>query len=56
MTLTWRKSTYSGAGQECVEMARAGDHVLVRNSNRPGAGTLAVTPAQLGTWLADLAG
>jgi hypothetical protein len=40
MTLTWRRST-------CV---------LVRNSNRPGAGTLAVTPTQLGARLADLTG
>jgi hypothetical protein len=53
--LTWRKSTYSGQASDCVEMAAAPDgQVLVRNSNRPDAGTIAVRPADLATWLDDL--
>jgi hypothetical protein len=51
-TLKWRKSTYSGTQSECVEVAEhPGGHLLVRNSNRPAAGTLAVPPAEWGAWL-----
>jgi hypothetical protein len=40
-TLAWRKSTFSGGGNDCVEMADAGaEGVAVRNSNHPDAGTL----------------
>jgi hypothetical protein len=50
--LSWRTSSFSGAQSTCVEMAPdPGGHVLVRNSNRPDAGTLAFTPAELGAWL-----
>jgi hypothetical protein len=55
--LRWRKSTYSGPAQDCVELARDADgQVLVRNSNHPADGTLAVQPAALAAWLHDLAG
>jgi hypothetical protein len=47
--LTWRKSTFSGAGADCVEMAaHPAGPVLVRNSHHPDAGTLTVTPTDLG--------
>jgi hypothetical protein len=36
----WRKSSYSGSNGSCVEVADLGEHVAVRNSNHPDAGTL----------------
>jgi hypothetical protein len=51
-SLRWRKSTYSGTQQACVEMARSTDGTIhVRNSNHPGAGTLTVSPPELAAWL-----
>jgi hypothetical protein len=51
--LRWRKSSFSGQQSDCVEMAARPDgQVLVRNSNRPAAGTLAFSPAELAPWLA----
>jgi hypothetical protein len=51
-SLKWRISTFSGTGGSCVEMARRDDDaVLVRNSNRRAAGSLAFSPAELATWL-----
>jgi Domain of unknown function (DUF397) len=45
---TWRKSSYSGTNSTCVEVARTADgSTLVRNSNRPDAGTTAFTPAEM---------
>jgi len=43
---SWRKSSYSGEFA-CVELASAGERVLVRNSNTPDAGTLSLTRGQL---------
>ena len=52
MSLNWRISTFSGAGGSCVEMARRTDgQVLVRNSNRRAAGSLAFPADELATWL-----
>jgi hypothetical protein len=36
----WRKSTFSGTGANCVEVAVRGPAVAVRNSNHPDAGQL----------------
>jgi hypothetical protein len=33
--LTWTKSTRSGSGADCVEIARNGELVLVRDSKEP---------------------
>ncbi|MFD1146263.1 DUF397 domain-containing protein [Saccharothrix hoggarensis] len=33
---TWRKSTHSGAGNNCVELAVGRDTTSVRDSKRPG--------------------
>ena len=51
--LTWRKSSFSGGnGADCVEVADIDDGVLVRNSNRPQAGTVAFTRSELAAWIA----
>jgi hypothetical protein len=51
--LVWRISTFSSDSGTCVQMAQRNDgHVLVRNSNRPDAGTLAVAPDELGALVA----
>lgn len=50
--LTWRKSSYSGANGNCVEIAETGDAILVRNSNRPGDGAIEFTRAELAAWIA----
>jgi hypothetical protein len=53
--LTWRTSSYSGAGGTCVALARDADgRVLVRNSNHPDDGTLSVTAVQMGAWMSAL--
>ncbi len=36
----WRKSSYSGSGNACVEVAQAGAVYAVRDSKNPGAGHL----------------
>lgn len=50
---TWRKSSYSNNGQ-CVEVTDVGDGVLVRNSNHPDRGTLALTRGEFAAWLAGV--
>jgi hypothetical protein len=53
-TLAWIKSSHSGNTNACVEVALAPDgDILVRNSNRPGAGTIGFTPQE---WKAFLTG
>ena len=48
----WRKSSFSGGnGGTCVEVAEADGAILVRNSNRPDAGTLAFTRAEMSAWV-----
>ncbi|WP_434438595.1 DUF397 domain-containing protein [Lentzea sp. E54] len=45
MDLMWRKSSYSGSGGECVEVAFTAEAaVAVRDSKAPSSGTL-VFPA-----------
>jgi hypothetical protein len=48
----WRKSSYSGGnGGACVEVAVLADGIAVRNSNRPDAGTIIFTPAEIDAFL-----
>jgi hypothetical protein len=50
--LTWRKSSYSGSSSTCVEMAAVADGtVLVRNSNHPDRGTLAIDTGAMAAWI-----
>jgi hypothetical protein len=50
----WRKSSFSGPqGGECVEVAKAGANVLVRDSKHPEGTRLALSPS---AWSAFLTG
>ncbi|MEM8923501.1 MAG: DUF397 domain-containing protein [Actinomycetota bacterium] len=52
-SLTWIKSSYSNGGGQCVELASTADgEILARNSNRPDAGTIAFTKAEIEAFLA----
>ena len=41
----WRKSSYSNAGNQCVEVAQIGAAVAVRDSKNPGGGHLTLDAA-----------
>jgi Domain of unknown function (DUF397) len=48
----WRKSSFSDAGGNCVQMAALPDgRVAVRNSRAPDAGTVYFTRAEIAAWL-----
>ncbi|MQA24896.1 MAG: DUF397 domain-containing protein [Micromonosporaceae bacterium] len=49
----WRKSTRSGQGADCVEVALLPDRVMVRDSKDPHGPMLAVPPSE---WRAFLTG
>jgi hypothetical protein len=42
----WRKSTHSNNGGDCVEVARTGPALAVRDSKDPDGPALAFTPEQ----------
>jgi hypothetical protein len=48
----WRISSFSGQNGSCVAVAESGDAVLVRNSNHPDRGTLAVSPDTMAAFVA----
>ncbi|MEV6306114.1 DUF397 domain-containing protein [Actinoplanes sp. NPDC051861] len=48
----WRRSGHCASGA-CVEVARVGDHFLVRDSKRPGSAHLSFTEEE---WDAFVAG
>lgn len=53
-SLSWRKSSHSGEGSECVETATLPDHrVAVRDSKHPDEAILVYAPAE---WRAFIAG
>jgi len=41
----WRKSSYSGNGGDCVEVADHAGHLMVRDSKNPAGAKLAFTTA-----------
>lgn len=43
----WRKSTFSGTGSDCVELADFGDTVGVRDSKDPDGGTLTFSRSEI---------
>ncbi|MEV6825341.1 DUF397 domain-containing protein [Amycolatopsis sp. NPDC051102] len=51
----WRKSSYSAAGNECVEVAIIGDGAAVRDSKDPRGGFFAVPSAGWSAFLAAVA-
>jgi hypothetical protein len=52
----WRKAKASGSQGNCVEMARAGDMVEVRNSRHPDGPRLSFTQAEVGALFAGVRG
>ncbi|NNH73817.1 DUF397 domain-containing protein [Nocardia uniformis] len=52
--LHWRKSSYSGAGENCVEVAPAGERVYLRHSKRPDDGTITFTKDAWVTLLSEV--
>ena len=42
----WRKSSYSGGNNDCIEVAGFGLHVLVRDTKTPEMGRLSVPSGQ----------
>jgi hypothetical protein len=51
--IQWRKATKSGNNGQCVEVAKVGDTINVRDSKDPDGPTLSFTPAE---WYAFLEG
>lgn len=44
MKLAWRKSSYSGGAQNCVEVARDDKAVYTRDSKNPNGGMFRTSP------------
>jgi Domain of unknown function (DUF397) len=54
-TFNWRKSSYSGQGATCVEVAcKMPDVVAVRDSKNPDGPKLVTTPADWRTFLSSI--
>jgi Domain of unknown function (DUF397) len=51
---TWRKSTHSGGGNECVEIAGLGPTIAIRDSKNPHGPTLTLTLADWRALAADV--
>jgi uncharacterized protein DUF397 len=47
----WKKASASNANDNCVEMARDGELVLVRDSKNPHGPVLAYTKKEISAWL-----
>jgi uncharacterized protein DUF397 len=50
----WRKSSYSGAGNDCVELVVAGNGAAVRDSKKPDAGQVVFSGADFSTFVGIL--
>jgi Domain of unknown function (DUF397) len=50
VTLTWRKSSASGGG-DCIEVASAGDSVLIRDSKNVDGPVISVTSSEWAAFL-----
>jgi hypothetical protein len=53
---SYRKSTYSGANNECVEIAEVGDWVGVRDSKDPAGPVLSFPIDSFAAFIADVSG
>lgn len=49
--LAWRKSTYSGANGDCVEVAESDGLVAMRHSKEPDQGTIFYTRAEIAAFI-----
>jgi hypothetical protein len=47
----WRRSSHSGGGTNCVEVAALVDAVAVRDSKDPAGPALVFTPAEIGAFV-----
>jgi hypothetical protein len=56
MTGTWRKSSYSDTGGQCIEVAPAGTHRLVRDSKNPAGAHLAFSAKAWATFIQGMKG
>jgi hypothetical protein len=54
MTTNWRKSSYSSAGSDCVELADHGHEVLLRDSKDPNQGHFTFTRAEIAAFVAGV--
>lgn len=52
--LVWRKSSFSGMGQDCVEVAASPTGIHVRDSKNPTGPHLTFTPAEWADFLTAL--
>ena len=50
----WRRSSYSGADNNCVEVARVGRQFGIRDSKDPSGGALSLPPASWENFLDSL--
>lgn len=54
--LKWRKSSASAGSGECVEVAKRGVSILVRDSRNPSSAVLSFDPEQWVTFLSRVRG
>ena len=50
--LIWRKSSFSGANGDCVELAETASSIFLRNSHQPDDGTVTFTRSELAAFIA----
>jgi Domain of unknown function (DUF397) len=55
-TTQWRRSSYSGGDNNCVEVAPSGSDITVRDSKNPGGGTLSLGPREWRTFMDNVRG
>ncbi|WP_444964149.1 DUF397 domain-containing protein [Nocardiopsis sp. M1B1] len=54
MSKNWRKSSYSGGGKDCVEVADTESGTYVRDSKQPELGHLAFASAEWHPFVSSL--
>jgi hypothetical protein len=54
LTRPWRKSSYCDTGGQCVEIAQAGAHRLVRDSKYPAGAFLAFSTQVWAAFISDI--